>query len=331
MQVPFCSLKSISVLDILKCTDAIGIPNPYFTDYSNKTFLNITENNGCLSLSQPSITYNKQLVRFTLDNGEGSLPLRFKFKKPYESNYKTISTKKVINNGVETTVERPFNLEINVSEQNLFGTVTNTPEPIVLIYRLSQAYEILLLIKALDINKSEIENVKNIEELLNIIKTKVGYKENLNDYLMCINSIDYYYNKDDEDGDSIIHVLSKELTKYFKANKDNKYKSFLSKRCSLPIRKWEYKEAIYYSFKLRIFSNSKYKTNLGFVHITGDVLDNNLNKTLNGKFYIRFNFDSRSYSGKAVTNNFIIDLNYAGWKEVETSKAFDEPTDMDDF
>ena len=67
MQVPFCSLKSISVLDILKCTDAIGIPNPYFTDYSNKTFLNITENNGCLSLSQPSITYNKQLVRFTLD------------------------------------------------------------------------------------------------------------------------------------------------------------------------------------------------------------------------------------------------------------------------
>ena len=224
MQVPFCSLKLISVLDILKCTDAIGIPNPYFTDYSNKTFLNITENNGCLSLSQPSITYNKQLVRFTLDNGEGSLPLKFKINKPYESNYKTISTKKVNNNGVETTVEKPFNLEINVSEQNLFGTVTNTPEPIVLIYRLSQAYEILLLIKALDINKSEIENVKNIEELLNIIKTKVGYKDNLNDYLMCINSIDYYYNKDDEDGDSIIHVLSKDLTRYFKANKDNKYK-----------------------------------------------------------------------------------------------------------
>lgn len=330
MQVPFCSLKSISVLDILKCTDAIGIPNPYFTDYSNKTFLNITENNGCLSLSQPSITYNKQLVRFTLDNGEGSLPLRFKIKKPYESNYKTISTKKVTNNGTETIVERPFNLEINVSEENLFGTVTNTPDPIVLIYRLSQAYEILLLIKALDINKSEIENVKGIEELLNTIKNKIGSKVDLNDYLMYINSIDYYYNKDEEDNDSIIHVLSKDLTKYFKANKDNKYKSFLTKRCSLPIRKWDYKEAIYYSFKLRILSSSKYKTNLGFVHITGEVLDNNLNKTLNGKFYIRFNFDSRSYSGKAVTNNFIIDLNYAGWKEVESSKVFDEP-DIDGF
>ena len=165
---------------------------------------------------------------------------------------------------------------------------------------------------------------------MNIIKTKVGYNKDLNDYLMCINSINYYYNKDDEDGDSIIHVLSKDLTRYFKANKDNKYKSFLSKRCSLPIRKWDYKEAMYYSFKLRIFSNSKYKTNLGFVHITGDVLDNNLNKTLNGKFYIRFGFDSRSYSGKAVTNNFIIDLNYAGWKEAETSKTFEEPN-MDDF
>ena len=330
MQVPFCSLKLISVLDILKCTDAIGIPNPYFTDYSNKTFLNITENNGCLSLSQPSITYNKQLVRMTLDNGEGSLPLRFKFKKPYESNYKTISTKKVINNGVETTVEKPFNLEINVSEENLFGSVNNTPEPIVLIYRLSQAYEILLLIKALDINKSEIENVKNIEELLNIIKAKLNSEKHLNEYLMCINAIDYYYNKDDEDKNSIIMLLKSDLTKYFKANKDNKYKTFLTKRCSLPIRKWDYKEAIYYSFKLRIFSNSKYKTNLGFVHITGDVLDNNLNKLLNGKFYIRFGFDSRSYSGKAVTNNFIIDLNYAGWKEVETSKQFDEP-DMSDF
>ena len=264
MQVPFCSLKLISVLDILKCTDAIGIPNPYFTDYSNKTFLNITENNGCLSLSQPSITYNKQLVRFTLDNGEGSLPLRFKIKKPYESNYKTISTKKVTNNGTETIVERPFNLEINVSEENLFGKVTNTPDPIVLIYRLSQAYEMLLLIKALDINKSEIENVKGIEELLNTIKNKIGSKVDLNDYLMYINSIDYYYNKDEEDNDSIIHVLSKDLTKYFKANKDNKYKSFLTKRCSLPIRKWDYKEAIYYSFKcfsefnlaLIIFNNS---------------------------------------------------------------------------
>ena len=181
MQVPFCSLKSISVLDILKCTDAIGIPNPYFTDYSNKSFLSIVDNNGCLSLSQPSITYNKQLVRMTLDNGEGSLPLRFKFKKPYESNYKTISTKKVNNNGTETVVDKPFNLEINVSEENLFGKVTNTPDPIVLIYRLSQAYEILLLIKALDINKSEIENVKNIEELLNIIKTKVGYNKDLNE------------------------------------------------------------------------------------------------------------------------------------------------------
>ena len=330
MQVPFCSLKLISVLDILKCTDAIGIPNPYFTDYSNKTFLNITENNGCLSLSQPSITYNKQLVRMTLDNGEGSLPLRFKFNKPYESNYKTISTKKVINNGVETTVEKPFNLEINVSEENLFGSVNNTPEPIVLIYRLSQAYEILLLIKALDINKSEIENVKNIEELLNIIKTKLNSEKHLNEYLMCINAIDYYYNKDDEDKNSIIMLLKSDLTKYFKANKDNKYKTFLTKRCSLPIRKWDYKEAIYYSFKLRIFSNSKYKTNLGFVHITGDVLDNNLNKTLNGKFYIRFSFDSRSYSGKAVTNNFTIGLDYAGWKEVETSKTFDEPN-MDDF
>lgn len=330
MQVPFCSLKSVSVLDILKCTDAIGIPNPYFTDYSNKTFLNITENNGCLSLSQPSITYNKQLVRMTLDNGEGSLPLRFKFNKPYESNYKTISTKKVINNGVETTVEKPFNLEINVSEENLFGSVNNTPEPIVLIYRLSQAYEILLLIKALDINKTEIENVKNIEELLNIIKAKLNSEKHLNEYLMCINAIDYYYNKDDEDKNSIIMLLKSDLTKYFKANKDNKYKTFLTKRCSLPIRKWDYKEAIYYSFKLRIFSNSKYKTNLGFVHITGDVLDNNLNKTLNGKFYIRFSFDSRSYSGKAVTNNFTIGLDYAGWKEVETSKTFDEPN-MDDF
>ena len=330
MQVPFCSLKSVSVLDILKCTDAIGIPNPYFTDYSNKTFLNITENNGCLSLSQPSITYNKQLVRMTLDNGEGSLPLKFKFKKPYESNYKTISTKKVINNGVETTVEKPFNLEINVSEENLFGSVNNTPEPIVLIYRLSQAYEILLLIKALDINKTEIENVKNIEELLNIIKAKLNSEKHLNEYLMCINAIDYYYNKDDEDKNSIIMLLKSDLTKYFKANKDNKYKTFLTKRCSLPIRKWDYKEAIYYSFKLRIFSNSKYKTNLGFVHITGDVLDNNLNKTLNGKFYIRFSFDSRSYSGKAVTNNFTIGLDYAGWKEVETSKTFDEPN-MDDF
>lgn len=325
MQVPFCSLKSISVLDILKCTDAIGIPNPYFTDYSNKSFLNIADNNGCLSLSQPSITYNKQLVRMTLDNGEGSLPLKFKFKKPYESNYKTISTKKVNNNGTETIVERPFNLEINISEENLFGSVTNTPEPIVLIYRLSQAYEILLLIKALDINKSEIENVKNIEELLNIIKTKIGSKADLNDYLMYINSIDYYYNKDNEDADSIVSVLSKDLTKYFKANKDNKYKSFLTKRCALPIRKWDYKESIYYSFKFRILSSSKYKTNLGFVHITGDVLDNNLNKSFNGKFYIRFNFDSRSYSGKAVTNNFIIDLDYAGWKETETSKVFDEP------
>ena len=325
MQVPFCSLKSISVLDILKCTDAIGIPNPYFTDYSNKSFLNIADNNGCLSLSQPSITYNKQLVRMTLDNGEGSLPLKFKFKKPYESNYKTISTKKVNNNGTETIVERPFNLEINISEENLFGSVTNTPEPIVLIYRLSQAYEILLLIKALDINKSEIENVKNIEELLNIIKTKIGSKADLNDYLMYINSIDYYYNKDNDDADSIIHVLNKDLTKYFKANKDNKYKSFLTKRCALPIRKWDYKESIYYSFKFRILSSSKYKTNLGFVHITGDVLDNNLNKSFNGKFYIRFNFDSRSYSGKAVTNNFIIDLDYAGWKETETSKVFDEP------
>ena len=325
MQVPFCSLKSISVLDILKCTDAIGIPNPYFTDYSNKTFLNITENNGCLSLSQPSITYNKQLVRFTLDNGEGSLPLRFKIKKPYESNYKTISTKKVNNNGTETIVERPFNLEINVSEENLFGSVINTPEPIVLIYKLSQAYEILLLIKALDINKSEIENVKSIEELLNVIKNKIGSKADLNDYLMYINSIDYYYNKDNEDADSIVSVLSKDLTKYFKANKDNKYKSFLTKRCSLPIRKWDYKDSIYYSFKFRILSSSKYKTNLGFVHITGDVLDNNLNKSFNGKFYIRFNFDSRSYSGKAVTNNFIIDLDYAGWKETETSRVFDEP------
>lgn len=325
MQVPFCSLKSISVLDILKCTDAIGIPNPYFTDYSNKSFLSIADNNGCLSLSQPSITYNKQLVRMTLDNGEGSLPLKFKFKKPYESNYKTISTKKVNNNGVETVVDKPFNLEINISEENLFGSVTNTPEPIVLIYRLSQAYEILLLIKALDINKSEIENVKNIEELLNIIKTKIGSKTDLNDYLMYINSIDYYYNKDNDDNDSIIHVLSKDLTKYFKTNKDNKYKSFLTKRCALPIRKWDYKESIYYSFKFRILSSSKYKTNLGFVHITGDVLDNNLNKSFNGKFYIRFNFDSRSYSGKAVTNNFIIDLDYAGWKETETSKVFDEP------
>lgn len=325
MQVPFCSLKSISVLDILKCTDAIGIPNPYFTDYSNKSFLSIVDNNGCLSLSQPSITYNKQLVRMTLDNGEGSLPLKFKFKKPYESNYKTISTKKVTNNGVETVVDKPFNLEINVSEENLFGKVTNTPDPIVLIYRLSQAYEILLLIKALDINKSEIENVKNIEEILNIIKTKVGSKVDLNDYLMYINSIDYYYNKDNDDNDSIIHVLNKDLTKYFKTNKDNKYKSFLTKRCSLPIRKWDYKESIYYSFKFRILSSSKYKTSLGFVHITGEVLDNSLNKAFNGKFYIRFNFDSRSYSGKAVTNNFIIDLDYAGWKETETSKVFDEP------
>ena len=33
--------------------------------------------------------------------------------------------------------------------------------------------------------------------------------------------IDYYYNKDEEDNDSIIHVLNKELTKYFKTNKDN--------------------------------------------------------------------------------------------------------------
>lgn len=325
MQVPFCSLKSISVLDILKCTDAIGIPNPYFTDYSNKSFLSIVDNNGCLSLSQPSITYNKQLVRMTLDNGEGSLPLKFKFKKPYESNYKTISTKKVTNNGVETVVDKPFNLEINVSEENLFGKVTNTPDPIVLIYRLSQAYEILLLIKALDINKSEIENVKNIEEILNVIKNKIGSKVDLNDYLMYINSIDYYYNKDNDDGDSIIHVLNKDLTKYFKTNKDNKYKSFLTKRCSLPIRKWDYKESIYYSFKFRILSSSKYKTSLGFVHITGEVLDNSLNKAFNGKFYIRFNFDSRSYSGKAVTNNFIIDLDYAGWKETETSKIFDEP------
>lgn len=325
MQVPFCSLKSISVLDILKCTDAIGIPNPYFTDYSNKSFLSIVDNNGCLSLSQPSITYNKQLVRMTLDNGEGSLPLKFKFKKPYESNYKTISTKKVTNNGTETIVDKPFNLEINVSEENLFGKVTNTPDPIVLIYRLSQAYEILLLIKALDINKSEIENVKNIEEILNTIKNKIGSKVDLNDYLMYINSIDYYYNKDNDDGDSIIHVLNKDLTKYFKTNKDNKYKSFLTKRCSLPIRKWDYKESIYYSFKFRILSSSKYKTSLGFVHITGEVLDNSLNKAFNGKFYIRFNFDSRSYSGKAVTNNFIIDLDYAGWKETETSKVFDEP------
>lgn len=325
MQVPFCSLKSISVLDILKCTDAIGIPNPYFTDYSNKSFLSIVDNNGCLSLSQPSITYNKQLVRMTLDNGEGSLPLKFKFKKPYESNYKTISTKKVTNNGVETVVDKPFNLEINVSEENLFGKVTNTPDPIVLIYRLSQAYEILLLIKALDINKSEIENVKNIEEILNTIKNKIGSKVDLNDYLMYINSIDYYYNKDNDDNDSIIHVLNKDLTKYFKTNKDNKYKSFLTKRCSLPIRKWDYKESIYYSFKFRILSSSKYKTSLGFVHITGEVLDNSLNKAFNGKFYIRFNFDSRSYSGKAVTNNFIIDLDYAGWKETETSKVFDEP------
>ena len=325
MQVPFCSLKSISVLDILKCTDAIGIPNPYFTDYSNKSFLSIVDNNGCLSLSQPSITYNNQLVRMTLDNGEGSLPLKFKFKKPYESNYKTISTKKVNNNGTETVVDKPFNLEINVSEENLFGKVTNTPDPIVLIYRLSQAYEILLLIKALDINKSEIENVKNIEEILNTIKNKIGSKVDLNDYLMYINSIDYYYNKDNDDGDSIIHVLNKDLTKYFKTNKDNKYKSFLTKRCSLPIRKWDYKESIYYSFKFRILSSSKYKTSLGFVHITGEVLDNSLNKAFNGKFYIRFNFDSRSYSGKAVTNNFIIDLDYAGWKETETSKVFDEP------
>lgn len=325
MQVPFCSLKSISVLDILKCTDAIGIPNPYFTDYSNKSFLSIVDNNGCLSLSQPSITYNKQLVRMTLDNGEGNLPLKFKFKKPYESNYKTISTKKVTNNGTETVVDKPFNLEINVSEENLFGNITNTPDPIVLIYRLSQAYEILLLIKALDINKSEIENVKNIEELLGIIKAKIGSKADLNDYLMYINSIDYYYNKDNDDGDSIIHVLNKDLTKYFKTNKDNKYKSFLTKRCSLPIRKWDYKESIYYSFKFRILSSSKYKTSLGFVHITGEVLDNNLNKSFNGKFYIRFNFDSRSYSGKAVTNNFIIDLDYAGWKETESSKVFDEP------
>lgn len=325
MQVPFCSLKSISVLDILKCTDAIGIPNPYFTDYSNKSFLSIVDNNGCLSLSQPSITYNNQLVRMTLDNGEGSLPLKFKFKKPYESNYKTISTKKVTNNGVETVVDKPFNLEINVSEENLFGKVTNTPDPIVLIYRLSQAYEILLLIKALDINKSEIENVKNIEEILNTIKNKISSKVDLNDYLMYINSIDYYYNKDNDDGDSIIHVLNKDLSKYFKTNKDNKYKSFLTKRCSLPIRKWDYKESIYYSFKFRILSSSKYKTSLGFVHITGEVLDNSLNKAFNGKFYIRFNFDSRSYSGKAVTNNFIIDLDYAGWKETETSKVFDEP------
>ena len=325
MQVPFCSLKSISVLDILKCTDAIGIPNPYFTDYSNKSFLSIVDNNGCLSLSQPSITYNKQLVRMTLDNGEGSLPLKFKFKKPYESNYKTISTKKVNNNGTETVVDKPFNLEINVSEENLFGSVINTPEPIVLIYKLSQAYEILLLIKALDINKSEIENIKGIEELLNVIKNKIGSKVDLNDYLMYINSIDYYYNKDNEDADSIISVLGKDLTRYFKTNKDNKYKSFLTKRCSLPIRKWDYKDSIYYSFKFRILSSSKYKTNLGFVHITGDVLDNNMNKAFNGKFYIRFNFDSRSYSGKAVTNNFIIDLDYAGWKETETSRVFDEP------
>ena len=325
MQVPFCSLKSISVLDILKCTDAIGIPNPYFTDYSNKSFLSIVDNNGCLSLSQPSITYNKQLVRMTLDNGEGSLPLKFKFKKPYESNYKTISTKKINNNGTETVVDKPFNLEINVSEENLFGSVINTPEPIVLIYKLSQAYEILLLIKALDINKSEIENVKGIEELLNPIKNKIGSKVDLNDYLMYINYIDYYYNKDNEDADSIISVLGKDLTRYFKTNKDNKYKSFLTKRCSLPIKKWDYKDSIYYSFKFRILSSSKYKTNLGFVHITGDVLDNNLNKSFNGKFYIRFNFDSRSYSGKAVTNNFIIDLDYAGWKETETSKVFDEP------
>ena len=325
MQVPFCSLKSISVLDILKCTDAIGIPNPYFTDYSNKSFLSIVDNNGCLSLSQPSITYNNQLVRMTLDNGEGSLPLKFKFKKPYESNYKTISTKKVNNNGTETVVDKPFNLEINVSEENLFGSVINTPEPIVLIYKLSQAYEILLLIKALDINKSEIENIKGIEELLNVIKNKIGSKVDLNDYLMYINSIDYYYNKDNEDADSIISVLGKDLTRYFKTNKDNKYKSFLTKRCSLPIRKWDYKDSIYYSFKFRILSSSKYKTNLGFVHITGDVLDNNMNKAFNGKFYIRFNFDSRSYSGKAVTNNFIIDLDYAGWKETETSRVFDEP------
>ena len=325
MQVPFCSLKSISVLDILKCTDAIGIPNPYFTDYSNKSFLSIVDNNGCLSLSQPSITYNNQLVRMTLDNGEGSLPLKFKFKKPYESNYKTISTKKVTNNGVETVVDKPFNLEINVSEENLFGSVINTPEPIVLIYRLSQAYEILLLIKALDINKTEIENVKNIEELLNIIKAKFNSEKHLNEYLMCINAIDYYYNKDDEDKNSIIMLLKSDLTKYFKANKDNKYKTFLTKRCSLPIRKWDYKESIYYSFKFRILSSSKYKTSLGFVHITGEVLDNSLNKAFNGKFYIRFNFDSRSYSGKAVTNNFIIDLDYAGWKETETSKVFDEP------
>lgn len=325
MQVPFCSLKSISVLDLLKCTEAIGIPNPYFTNYSNKSFLSIVENNGYLSLSQPSITYNNQLVRMTLDNGDGGLPLKFKFCKPYESDYKTLSTKKVNNNGTETVVDKPFNLEINVSEENLFGKVINTPEPIVLIYKLSQAYEILLLIKALDINKSEVENVKNNEELLGVIKTKLGSKVDLDDYLMYINSIDYYYNKENENGDSIISVLNRDLTKYFKTNKDNKYKSFLTKRCSLPIRKWEYNDSIYYSFKFRILSNSKYKTNLGFVHITGDVIDANLNKSFNGKFYIRFNFDARSYVGKAATNNFVIDLDYAGWKEVETSRVFDEP------
>ena len=325
MQVPFCSLKSISVLDLLKCTDVIGIPNPYFTNYSNKTFLSIVENNGCTSLSQPSITYNNQLVRMTLDNGDSGLPLKFRFKKPYDNNYKTLSTKKVFNNNVESIVDKPFSLEINVKEDNLFGSITNTPDPIVLIYKLSQAYEILLIIKALDINKSEIEHVKSIEELLNVIKTKLNSKTDISDYLMYIDSIDYYYNKENEDADSIIMILSKDLTKFFKTNKDNKYKTFLTKRCSLPIRKWDYNESIYYSFKFRITNNSKYKTNLGFVRITGDVIDANLNKSFNGKFYIRFNFDSRSYAGKAVTNNFVIDLDYAGWKEAETSRVFDEP------
>lgn len=325
MQVPFCSLKSISVLDLLKCTDVVGIPNPYFTNHSNKSFLTITENNGCLSLSKPFITYNNQLVRMTLDNGDSGLPLRFKFRKPYESDYKTLSVKKSNNNGVETITNKPFNLEINVNEENLFGEVINTPDSIILVYKLSQAYEILLLIKALDIDKSEIEHVEKIDEVLNVIKTKLNSKVELDDYLLYVNSSNYYYNKDNENMDSIIVVLSKDLTKYFKVNKENKYKSFLSKRCSLPISKWEWNEHIYYTFKLKISNTSKYKTNNGYEHITGDVIDKNLNKSFNGKFYIRFNFDTRSYSGKANTNNLVIDLDYAGWKEIESSRVFDEP------
>lgn len=325
MQVPFCSLKAINVLDLLKCTDVIGIPNPYFTNYSNKSFMNIVENSGCLSISQPYITYNNQLVRLTLDNGDSGLPLRFKFRKPYETDYKTLSTRKTNNNNTETISNKPFNLEINIKEDNLFGETLNTPDSVVLVYKLSQAYEILLLIKALDINKSEVENVKDISELLNIIKTKLNSKVELNDYLLYINSLDYYYNKENDNGDSIISVLSKDLTKYFKTNKDNKYKSFLTKRCSLPINKWEWNDMVFYTFKLRITNNSKYKTHEGFANITGDIIDKNIGKALNGKFYIRFNFDTRSYSGKATTNNLVITLDYAGWKEMESSKVFDVP------